>query len=403
MNSHGWIRATAILGLLILAPQPQCARDERISSRPDDSLEEIQQKIDASGYGFTVGHNWVFDLPPAEKARFHSRHSLAKGVVEPFAPGIGPLAEVIGRQALPSHFDWRDVGGHSYIGAVRNQGNCGSNYAFAACAAAESVYNFAHGLTDGACADFSESYILWCLGCRSSYYEHFYGCDGADSSYSELQALVDVGVPNEAAYPYVVTDPQGCTHEADPRVRMAGWYRIPCGDVEAIKTAIVTYGAVVASVLTTDAFDAYSGGIYEDTNTACSGSPCEYTPTDHGMALVGWDDTEGVFYLRNCWGTGWGENGYMRIKYTSAAVACAVCYFVPETPAGSIELNRTTLNFGMVGASATTGSQTVVLSNGGSGTLDWTASASMPWITVIPTSGSGNAVLTVSVNASGRP
>lgn len=403
MRLRRFILAIAILGALGLAPQFLSAQGERIPFRDGDTLEEIQQKIEVNGYGFTVGHNWVFDLPPAERARLRARRPLPAGRTDPFAPGIGPLAQVIGRRALPSRFDWRDVGGHSSIGAVRNQGSCGTCYAFAACAAAEGAYNLAHGLVDGSCADFSESYIAWCLGRRSEYRDHFFGCDGADYSYSELQALVDVGVPDEADFPYTVTDPGTCTHDADPRVQMAGWYRIPCGDIEAIKTAIATYGVVDAAIQTTSAFDAYSGGIYEDTNTDCSGTPCEYTRTDHAIALVGWDDTEGVFLLRNSWGTSWGENGYMRIKYTSAVVACEVCYFVPETPTGRIELSRTALNFGTVGTLATTGGQTVTLSNGGSGTLDWTASTSDPWITVTPTSGSGNAVLTVSVNASGRP
>ena len=64
----------------------------------------------------------------------------------------------------PAAFDWRDVDGHTYIGPIRDQGGCGSCYAFGAAASAEGVYNWATGNYDGNCADFSESFIVWCLG-----------------------------------------------------------------------------------------------------------------------------------------------------------------------------------------------------------------------------------------------
>ena len=111
-------------------------------------------------------------------------------------------------------------------------------------------------------------------------------------------------------------------------MKFAEWHRIPCSDIAAIKTAIMTYGVIDVAVYVGSAFQAYSGGIYEDTNTTCSGSPCDYTATNHAVALVGWNDADGAWILRNSWGPSWGENGYMRIKYTSAIVACEATYLV---------------------------------------------------------------------------
>ncbi|MDD2238158.1 MAG: C1 family peptidase, partial [Kiritimatiellae bacterium] len=299
----------------------------------DDTIEEIREKIALNGYAFEVATNAVFNLPRAERKALHNRRASEPSNYRMAVPeDAGPLEEVLKeRKALPASFDWRDVGGRAYIGGVRDQGSCGSCYAFGACAAAESTYNYAMGLYDGSAVDFSESFIIWCLGTLPDYNEHFYGCDGADYDYAELTAMTREGISYESAFPYTVSGSCG-THWNDPRVVFDSWHRIPCGDIEAIKTAIMTYGAVDVAVYVGSAFDAYSSGIYEDTRTACNGSPCYYTTANHAVALVGWNDADGGYWiLRNSWGTGWGEGGYMRIRYTSAVVSCEACYFYMET------------------------------------------------------------------------
>ncbi len=249
-----------------------------------------------------------------------------------------PLYDIMAQgKTLPASFDWRAHNGHAYIGPVRDQGYCGSCYAFAANAAAEGAYNRTMLLYDGNCADFSESFIIWCLGRLSQYNHHFDGCGGADWDYAELTALTVEGVCSEADFPYTITDPGSCVHWSNPRTVFSAWHRIACSDIEAIKTAIMTYGVVDAAVNAAN-FNAYSGGIYSDTRTNCPPDPsigpeCYYTYTDHAIALVGWDDNPpegggGCWILRNSWGANWGESGYMRIRYQAARVACAASYLV---------------------------------------------------------------------------
>jgi len=334
--------AICIAMLVLLADALAIAADPQKGILPftsDESLDAVREKIRHNGYQFTVGHNWVVDMPPEMKREFFSRGRRRAAALESAlaSADIGPLADHLG-EPLPASFDWRAHEGRSYIGPIRDQGNCGSCYAFAACAAAEGTYNWAKGLFDAACVDFSESFIIWCLGGLEEYEENFYGCDGADYSYSELEALVEEGVCLESAYPYTIVEPASCTHWNDPRTQFTTWQRVPCGDIEAIKTAIMTYGPVDAAVLADQtAFMGYSGGIYEDALTDCPGVPCEYTETDHCIALVGWDDSgdpekNGYWILRNSWGTTWGESGYMRIKYRAARVSCEVAYLVYGAP-----------------------------------------------------------------------
>ena len=315
--------ACTLAALFILSALLTVAWAERkiLEFKGDDSLEVIRAKITHNGYNFKVGHNWVFDMPPEMKREFFSRHpSRFPAMV---SDEIGPLEKHLGKVALPASFDWKNYNGHSYIGPIRDQGNCGSCYAFGACAAAEGVYNFAFDLYDASCVDFSESFIIWCLGSLPDYTDHFYGCTGSDFDYMELQALTVQGVCSESSFPYTITNPGSCTHWNDPVARFSSWYRVPCGNIDAIKTAIMTYGVVDAAVQTSSGFDAYSIGIYNDSLTSCAADPCYYTDTDHEISLVGWNDADGGYWiLRNSWGTDWGESGYMRISYNAARVAC---------------------------------------------------------------------------------
>lgn len=228
------------------------------------------------------------------------------------------------KEVLPESFDWRNMNGHSYIGPVRDQGSCGSCYAFGAAASAEGTYNYATGLYDGTCADFSEAYIAWCLGAYGPFSSNFDGCQGADYSYSELEALTIYGITWESDFPYTGRDPGSCTHWDDPVVVFNSWARIPSNDIDAIKTALMTYGVLDAAVMVDTGFEYYTGGIYSNWKKTCPQGA--YTTTNHAISLVGWgnDPTYGDYWiLRNSWGSSWGESGYMRIQAQSARVACA--------------------------------------------------------------------------------
>ena len=334
-------RAGLIVFLLLLLALPAAlALAEPVPFGDDDSLETIREKIALNGYHFTVEDNWVTRLPKAERQAMRSRGARGMGARANRGMAAADNALAV-RADLPAAFDWRNVGGKSYVGPVKNQGTCGACYAFAAAAVAEGVYSVATRRTGAAVPDFSEQYIAFCLGTHGPYQDHFDGCDGADYDYAELTALTVEGIIAEAALPYTADDNQTCPQSPAGSVVFSGWGRVVCLDTAAIKTAIMTHGPVDVAVYVTPVFDAYKGGVFEDGLTDCPGSPgqgCAYTETNHAVALVGWDDgdatTPGHFILRNSWGTGWGEAGYMRIAYRAARVSCSVSYLTyPAAPA----------------------------------------------------------------------
>ncbi|MFH1037575.1 MAG: C1 family peptidase [PVC group bacterium] len=175
---------SGVLSAMILFPAG-AKGDKVLRIEEGDTLEEMRYKIDRNGWKFTVDHNRVYDSPPEIQRQLCGLHPSAPGGPPEVSTDIGPLARRLGKADLPSRFDWRDYEGRSYIGPIRDQEDCGSCYSFGACAAAEGTYNWALGLYDQNCSDFSESYIIWCLGEYGPYRDHFHGCEGADADYYE--------------------------------------------------------------------------------------------------------------------------------------------------------------------------------------------------------------------------
>jgi len=231
--------------------------------------------------------------------------------------------------SLPESFDWRNISNRSYINPVKDQGECGSCYGFSATAVAEGVYNIALNLSNEDRVEFSESFLIWCLSDLPQYKYHFNGCYGSDYDYFELVAMITHGTIPGYRFPYTIYHPGVCAYWENPRAKFSSRHRIPCNDIDAMKTAIMTHGPIDAAVDVIDDFYYYIEGIYNDSNTSCSQSPCYYTFSNHAISLIGWGkdpEYDDYWILRNSWGPSWGEDGYMRISTTAATVACSPAY-----------------------------------------------------------------------------
>jgi len=217
---------------------------------------------------------------------------------------------------LPASFDWRRQG---KVTAVRDQGACGSCWAFGAV----SVLETAIQIQDGQTVDLSEQYLVSCnqesWGCAGGWTAHSYHLDRMPPTESLAGAVL------ESDFPYAGRD-LPCSGPYTHPYQIQSWSSIGSWDnpdVEAIKQAIYTYGSVQSAVCVGPRFMMYRNGVFStDESRDC-------WPVNHAVTLVGWDDTlgeHGVWILRNSWGTNWGDRGYMLIDREVSRIGYAANY-----------------------------------------------------------------------------
>jgi len=243
----------------------------------------------------------------------------------------------------PFSWDWRNIDGKDYTTPIRDQGVCGSCYAFAPIGALEALYNIKNNDPD-IDIDLSEQSIVSC----SYWYPYMNrGCCGGSPGFTGAFLLIE-GVPLESCFPYQAVDLTGrdaldCPYGPPSNEPVKCWERcsewrnqvIKIGedgfqaidDVNSIKIAISTYAPVVAGFEVYEDFKEYSGGVYK------------YQTGDflgwHGVSIVGYNDDPGYWICKNSWGTEWGENGWFRIAYGECKIEKICHYFTSYTKSKS--------------------------------------------------------------------
>lgn len=266
----------------------------------DKDIVELQQQSQDEEWTFTVSRNGATD---------YSLDELC-GLVEPDGWRDDAVFDpCTASRLLPEYFDWRD---HNGLPPVRNQGGCGSCWAFATVGALECNIH----IQDGQTVDLSEQYLVSCnrsgWGCGGGWFAHEYHIDSKDVCDS-------TGAVMEESFPYTATDEDcGCPYQHPYRI--SSWAYIGSPSVSSIKQAILDYGPITVTVTVTSAFHGYDGGIFNN---------CSWNSVNHAVVLVGWDDnqgSDGIWFMRNSWGPYWGEDGYMRIEYNCSRIGQTACY-----------------------------------------------------------------------------
>ncbi|KAL2937915.1 Senescence-specific cysteine protease SAG12, partial [Bienertia sinuspersici] len=200
---------------------------------------------------------------------------------------------------LPKEVDWRKKGAVTH---VKDQGICGSCWAFSAVAAVEGL----HKLTTGKLVSLSEQELIDCdrgenLGCQGGYME------------AAFEFIVkNGGIASEKQYPYTGRDDR-CNKEKQKlhAVKIKGYRTVPVGEEESLKAIVAQQPVSVAIDAGGYEFQLYDSGIF---NGFCG------TRLNHGVTAIGYGEKGGIKYwiVKNSWGTAWGESGYIRMKRDSS-------------------------------------------------------------------------------------
>jgi C1A family cysteine protease len=259
------------------------------------SPKTVNALIKAENANWIAGNTSVSNLSDVEAKRLFGSTDCPQGdmLFEDRTKGL-------------DQWDWRNVNGVNWVGKVLDQGQCGSCVAFGSVATLETQYRINSGLTWLA-PSFSPQQLFNCGGGA---------CDSGWYAQSAADTLVNKGIVDSACSPYVsgVTgkDVQcrsiTCNNQVARTYKITGYDRPSSygGTASAVKEALKR-GPLVTNMTVYNDFMTYTSGIYKSVSNEVAGG--------HVVSLVGFNDLERYWVIRNSWGPGWGEGGFARISY----------------------------------------------------------------------------------------
>ena len=199
---------------------------------------------------------------------------------------------------LPSSVDWRNK---SVVTNVKDQGQCGSCWAFSTVGSIEGQ----HALKTGNLVSLSESQIVDCCHIGG-----VAGCGGGFMTDAFQCVMKENGLDTETSYPYVPLDESCALSNGTVGATIKGYVNVTGGE-HGLQIAVATVGPVSVAIDASGfSFQMYKSGVYYEPD-------CSPTFLDHAVLVVGYGTTSnGTDYwiVKNSWGSNWGENGYIRMS-----------------------------------------------------------------------------------------
>jgi hypothetical protein len=367
-KKFGWLLGLVLISVFLIH-----------SSGFGEELDQIRSAIKANRAKWKAGETSVSKMPLEQRLMLVGTLPESPTSEEPMLTSGTPV------EVLPPSLDWRDNGGN-FVTPVRNQGGCGSCWAFATTAGLESYTLIANDTPD-VDLNLSEQVLVSCGNAGS--------CSGGYPT-TASRFIMDVGLPVESCYPYNATDgscSNACPSWQSSAYKIKTYSYLWTPSVDVIKSALYDHGPVPATMAVYTDFFSYVSGIY----SYSSGNLAGY----HAVLIVGYNDSDQYFIVKNSWGTGWGEGGFFRIAYSELSsptqFAYGVLVYIQDVPVCTYFISPSILS---PSASGTAGTVTVTTGTD----CDWTATSNAPWISITSgSSGSGYGSVYYSVAANTNP
>jgi len=271
------------------------------------TLARIEAK-NAEGHA-TFGLTKFADLSPSEFSGMYLNYKPASDRGTPI--NIADSSKFVGD--APEIFDWRSK---NAVSPVKDQGQCGSCWAFSTTEEIESMW-----FLDG--NDMPELAPQQIVSCDKV----DQGCNGGDTTTAYAYVIKAGGLEAGSDYPYVSGNSgengQCKFNKADVVAHISAWsYAIePCDsgcghqNETGLQAALLAVGPLSICV-DAESWQDYSGGVLGN-------CPHAYTDLDHCVQLVGYNTPEKYWIVRNSWNTDWGVEGYIYIG--TGKNECGLC------------------------------------------------------------------------------
>ncbi|TVU28238.1 hypothetical protein EJB05_19747, partial [Eragrostis curvula] len=243
---------------------------------------------------YWLGLNQFADMDHEEFKANHLglKPGLSKMAARPHTPTMFRYENAVN---LPWAVDWRYKGA---VTPVKNQGKCGSCWAFSTVAAVEGI----NKIVTGKLVSLSEQELMDC----DTTFDH--GCGGGIMDFAFAYIMGNQGIHTEEDYPYLMEE--GYCKEKQPHSRVItidGYEDVPENSEMSLLKALAHQPISVGVAAGSKDFQFYKGGVFDG---ACG------VELDHALTAVGYGSSYGQNYItmKNSWGKSWGDQGYMRIK-----------------------------------------------------------------------------------------
>jgi len=219
---------------------------------------------------------------------------------------------VVSGEPLAASVDWREK---NAVTPVKNQGQCGSCWAFSTTGSTEGAVSIATGKL----ISLSEQELVDCAQPEGNH-----GCQGGLMDMGFEFIIKNGGIASESEYPYDAKN-ENCKASEEPnKAKISGFKDVAKGDEDALKDALNKGPVSVAIEADKMAFQFYHQGVFDGN---CG------SQLDHGVLVVGYgtdeDSGKDYWWVKNSWGEQWGDQGYIRIAMGKDLCGIADCASYP--------------------------------------------------------------------------